>query len=59
MTRALIKVDLNDLPLHRLEVPLDPVYADGWRIDQVEALGMFGQDRREHAGDNVSEFWVS
>jgi hypothetical protein len=28
----------------------------GEQIDQVEALGVFGQDRREHAEDNVSRF---
>jgi len=42
------------LALQRLEVPLNPVYADRERINQVEALSVLGQDRREHAGDNVS-----
>jgi hypothetical protein len=26
------------------------------RIHQVEAFGVLGEDRREHAGDNVSKF---
>jgi len=37
-----------------VEVPLNPVHADRERVNQVEALGMLGQHRREHAGDNVS-----
>ena len=37
------------LALHRLKVPLNAVHSDGQRIDQVEALGVLGQDRREHA----------
>src|SRR5260370_22155584 len=45
-----------DLALHRLEVPLDAVHTYRERVDQVEALAVLGQDRREHAGDNVSEF---
>jgi hypothetical protein len=32
------------------------VHAYRKRIDQVEALGVLGQDRREHAGDNVPKF---
>jgi hypothetical protein len=28
---------------------LNPVHADRERINQVEALGVLGQDRREHA----------
>jgi hypothetical protein len=38
-----------DLALHRLEVPLNPVHSDRECIDQVEALAVLGQDRREHA----------
>jgi hypothetical protein len=38
-----------DLPPHRLEVTLDAVYSDRQRIDQIETLGVLGQDRREHA----------
>ena len=38
-----------DLALHWLKVLLDPVHSDGQRIDQVEALGVLRQDRREHA----------
>jgi len=38
-----------DLALHRLEVPLNPVHSDRERIDQVEALAVLGQDRREDA----------
>ena len=44
-----------NLPLKRLEVPLNPVRSNRERINQVEALGVLGQDRREHAGDNVSD----
>jgi non-heme chloroperoxidase len=46
------------LALQRLEVPLNGVNADCKRVDQVEALGVLGQDRREHPLDNVSKFWV-
>jgi hypothetical protein len=38
------------------ETPLNPVHAYRERINQVEALGVLGQDRREHARDNVSKF---
>ena len=38
-----------NLPLQRLEVPLNPVHSDRERINQVETLGVLGQDRREHA----------
>jgi hypothetical protein len=44
------------LALQRLKVPLNPVNADRERADQVEALGVFGQHRRERARDNVSKF---
>ncbi len=37
------------LALHRLDVPLDAVYSNGERIDQVEALTVLRQDRREIA----------
>jgi hypothetical protein len=43
------------LTLQWFKVPLNPVNADRKRVDQVEALGMLGQDRREHAWDNASE----
>ena len=43
-----------DLALHGLEVPLNPVHADRERINQVEALGVLGQDRSEYSWDNVS-----
>lgn len=46
-----------DLPVHRLKVPLDAVHSDGQRIDPVKALGVPGQDWREHAWDSVSRFW--
>ena len=42
--------------LQRLEVALNPVRADRECINQIEALGVLGQDRSEHAGDNVSKF---
>lgn len=38
-----------NLALQRLEVPLNPVHADRERVNQVEALGVLGQDRSEHA----------
>jgi len=44
-----------DLALHWFEVPLDAVYSNRERIDEVEGLGMLGQDRSEHAGDNVTK----
>jgi hypothetical protein len=44
-----------NLALQGLEIPLDSVHAYRERINQVEALGVLGQDRREHAGDNVSK----
>jgi hypothetical protein len=36
-----------NLALQWLEVPLNPVHADRERVNQVEALGVLGQDRRE------------
>jgi hypothetical protein len=33
--------------LQRLKVPLNPVLANRERINEVEALGVLGQDRRE------------
>jgi hypothetical protein len=45
-----------DLALQGLEIPLDSVYAYRECVNQVEALGVLGQDRREHARDNVSKF---
>lgn len=48
-----------NLALQRLEVPLNPVHADRERINQLEALGVFGQDRREIARDNVSKFCIT
>ena len=38
-----------DLALQRFKVPLNPVHSDRERINQVEALGMLGQDRREYS----------
>jgi hypothetical protein len=38
-----------DLALQRLEVPLNSVHTNRERINQVEALGVLGQYRREHA----------
>jgi hypothetical protein len=32
-----------------LEVPLDPVHSNRECVNQVEALGVLGQDRREIA----------
>jgi hypothetical protein len=43
-----------DLALHGLEVPLDSVHSDSKSVNQIEALAVLGQDRREHAGNNVS-----
>jgi hypothetical protein len=36
-----------NLALQRLKVPLNPVLANRERINEVEALGVLGQDRRE------------
>jgi len=47
-----------DLPLHRLKVALDAVHSDRKRIDQVEAVGVLGQNGREHAWHNVAKFWI-
>ena len=44
-----------NLALQWLEVSLNPVHADRERVNQVEALGVLGQDRREHTWDNVSK----
>jgi hypothetical protein len=38
----------STLALQGLELPLDSVHAYRERINQVEALGVLGQDRREH-----------
>jgi len=35
------------LALQRFEVPLNPVHADRERVNQIEALGMLGQNRAE------------
>jgi hypothetical protein len=40
-----IENGLFNLTLQRLEVPLNPVNPDGERVNQVEALGVFGQHR--------------
>jgi hypothetical protein len=37
-----------NLALQGLEISLDSVHAYGERINQVEALHVLGQDRREH-----------
>jgi hypothetical protein len=47
------------LALQRFEVPLNSVHADRERVNQVEALGMLGQYRREIAWDNVSKLGVA
>lgn len=47
-----------DLTLHRFKV-VDEIHSYRRRIDQVEVLGVLGQDRRERAGDNVSKSLVS
>jgi len=48
------------LALQRLKIPLNPVNADRKRVDQVEALSVFGQDRCERACNNVSDLrWSS
>jgi hypothetical protein len=46
-----------NLALQRLEVPLNPVHADRERVNQIEALGVLGQDRREHPRNNVSKLF--
>ena len=40
-----------NLALQGLEIPLDSVHAYRERINQVEALGVLGQDRREIAAE--------
>jgi len=40
---------LLDLALHRLKVALDAIDSNRERIDQIEALGVLGLDRGEHA----------
>ena len=40
---------LFHLTLHRLEVPLNALDTHGERVDEIEALRVLGQDRREHA----------
>jgi hypothetical protein len=42
------------LTLQRFKVPLNPVNTDCKRVDQVEALRVFGQHRRVHTCDNVT-----
>jgi hypothetical protein len=44
------------LALQRFEVPLNAVHADRERFNPVEALGVLGQYRREHACDNIFKF---
>jgi hypothetical protein len=41
--------------LHRLEIPLDAIYAHRKSVDQVEALGVLGQDGSKHARNDVSK----
>ena len=43
-----------NLALQWLEVPLDSVHSDGKGINQIEALAVLGQDRREHDCDNFT-----
>jgi hypothetical protein len=38
-----------DLALQRLEVPLNSVHANRERTNEIEALGVLGKHRREHA----------
>jgi hypothetical protein len=45
---ALVIVKPETLIRWRFEVPLNPVHADRERVNQVEALGMRGQYRREN-----------
>jgi DNA-binding NtrC family response regulator len=54
--------DLQLAPLLHLatqwfEASLNPIDAYSERVDQVEALGMFRQDGRERAWDNVTKVW--
>lgn len=43
------------MPLHRLKVPEDAIHSDRERIDQVEALGVFGKSRSEIVWNDVSK----
>ena len=38
-----------DLALHRLKVPMDSIHTNRQCVDQIEALAVLGQHRREHA----------
>lgn len=46
-----------NLALERLNVPLIPVHAHSQRIDQSDALTVFGQNVAERSCDDVSKFW--
>jgi hypothetical protein len=46
-----------DLALHRLEVSLNAVHTYGEGVDQVEALAVLGQDRREDCGNAKGNFY--
>jgi hypothetical protein len=38
-----------NLALQGLKVPLNPVHSNRERINEIEALGVLGKHRREHA----------
>jgi len=44
-----------DLAPHRFKSSLNPVNTHRQGVDQIEALGVLGQDRREHALDKVAK----
>ena len=43
-----------DLAPHRLEISLDAIYANREGVDQVETLGVLGENGLKRTGDNVS-----
>lgn len=52
-----------NLALQRLEVPLNPIHSDRERINEIEALCVFGEHRREHATsshyDGMMSSWIA
>jgi hypothetical protein len=46
-----------DLALQGLEISLDAVHTNCQGVDEIKALAVLGQDRRERALDKVPKFW--
>ena len=48
-----------NLSSHWLKAPLNSINPNCQSVDQIEALGVLGQDGSERTGDNVSKFpWM-